>query len=107
MLKPSPETKSVASASVKARPPPLKALATTPHDKLPAALDKAGLEIQVHTESEVSPWLKTDLDGLAGQLNRVYESLIQDDVVNRAIEILQDGVVLARKEFTITTPASK
>lgn len=74
-----------------------KVLGTTPHTELGHALETTPLEIQVHSESEVSPWLATYLDGLSGQLNRVYDNLIRDDVVNRAIEILQDGIMVSSR----------
>lgn len=60
---------------------------------LPATMSAARLFLQVHTEAGSGPWIPADgIDVLAGVLLRTHEQLVNEDVVARAVEIIEQGI---------------
>lgn len=60
--------------------------------KLQAALRTAQIKFLIATESEKGNWQAGTLDDLLEKLRHSHASLAQDDVVTRAVELLQDGM---------------
>jgi hypothetical protein len=60
-------------------------------------LTSAMLEIAIFTEGGTDGWMPATLDQLAELLRRTFDQLVEEDVVARAVEDLEDGVdVFAR-----------
>lgn len=81
-------------------------LGTTPFQQLPEALEATTLRLRVYSESGASDWMASDLNGLNEQLGRAYDTLVQDEAVNRAIIILRDGIAASSRTFAAIPTAT-
>jgi len=59
-------------------------------------------QIKVFSEAEQGDWINSNLDGLSATLRRAYESLVQEDVVNLAVEELQQSIETASRELAMS-----
>lgn len=83
--------------------------------KLESSLEKASLKIKIFSElGDFSPgsldwhldedvtsgWLDTNLDGLASILRRAYQSLVNDDIVEKSAKQLKTSIDIATEKFS-------
>lgn len=59
------------------------------------ALSTARFKIKVFTATREGDWTDSDLNGLSEVLRRAYESLVTEDVVDRAVEMLGNSIEVA------------
>ncbi len=58
--------------------------------------------IKVFSETEQGDWTSSSLDGLSAVLRRSYESLVQEDVVNAAVDELKESIETATSDFALS-----
>lgn len=76
-------------------------LRQTPFAELEEALAQSTLRIAVCSEAGPGGWTSGNLDYLADLLRRTYHQLVQEDVVNSAVQLLNTGVAeFAQAAFT-------
>lgn len=77
-------------------PPELR---TVHWEEIKDILTDAPLRIKVITDTTEGEWFGTTVDGLAAVLRRTYESLVEEDVVNNAVERLKEAIDNAAISF--------
>ncbi len=60
------------------------------------------LRIKVFSEAEQGDWADSNLDGLSAILRRAYESLVQEDVVNLAVDELRQSIETASRQLSMS-----
>ncbi len=68
------------------------ALRTKPFPDLPLAMADARLFMAVFTEAGSDGWVPGDVGQLVELLHRSYQNLVEDDVLQRAIDVLSEAV---------------
>jgi hypothetical protein len=66
---------------------------------LKAQLSSSQLQLRVFTEGSAGEWSAGNVDDLTAVLRRSYESLVNEDVLTRAVGILRDGIEDASDGF--------
>jgi len=61
------------------------------------------LRIKVFSEAEQGDWAESNLDGLSAVLRRAYESLVQEDVVNLAVEELRQSIETVSRQLSMSS----
>ncbi|MDY7001045.1 MAG: hypothetical protein SVS15_04595 [Thermodesulfobacteriota bacterium] len=69
-----------------------KEMRNIPVVKLADELNSAQLEFFIHTENGPGQWHTGVIDDILGELRHAHESIIRDDVVERAVERLSSGM---------------
>jgi hypothetical protein len=67
--------------------------------ELEKRLQNARLRIKVFIEAGSGDWVESNTDGLSAILRRAYQSLVDEDVVNIAVEELRNGIETAAQDF--------
>jgi len=67
--------------------------------QLKETLANAKLRIRVFTEAEEGDWFEGTVDDLSEILRRTYQTLISEDVINRAVEKLDEAISVATEGF--------
>jgi hypothetical protein len=60
------------------------------------------LRIKVFSEAGRGDWADSNLDGLSAVLRRAYESLVQEDVVNSAVDELRQSIETASRQLSMS-----
>lgn len=68
---------------------------STPWQNLDSALSSAHYRIKVFTATSEGGWSDATLGDLSDILRRAYESLVAEDVVNRAVDMLGNSIEIA------------
>ena len=58
--------------------------------------------IKVFSETEQGDWTSSNLDSLSAVLRRSYESLVQEDVVNAAVDELRESIETATCDLALS-----
>jgi len=58
--------------------------------------------IKVFSETEQGDWTSSTLDSLSAVLRRSYESLVQEDVVNAAVDELKESIETATSDLALS-----
>lgn len=58
--------------------------------------------IKVFSETEQGDWTSSNLDSLSAVLRRSYESLVQEDVVNAAVDELRESIETATGDLALS-----
>ena len=77
-------------------------LKTTSWETLEQAFLSTIFSIKVFSEVEQGDWADSNLEGLAALLRRAYESLVKEDVVNAAVEELQESIEIATRDLAMS-----
>lgn len=77
-------------------------LRTSGWANLEQALLTTNLRIKVFSEAEQGDWAESNLDGLSAVLRRAYESLVQEDVVNSAVDELGQSIETASRQLSMS-----
>ena len=59
--------------------------------------------IKVYSEAEQGNWVDSNIEGLSAVLRRAYESLVQEDVVDAAVEELRQSIETASRQMSMSS----
>jgi hypothetical protein len=63
--------------------------------------------IKVFSETERGDWTNSKLEGLSEVLRRAYESLVQEDVVNAAVDELRESIEAVTRDLSTSSGTAK
>ncbi len=74
---------------------------TTPFNELGEVFTSNNFSIKIFSEAQQGDWDEANIDELSAVLRRAYESLVKEDVVNTAVQELQESIEAVTKDLSL------